>query len=545
MKRSMIPWLFLFFILFLIPSISLADEGEGEDDQNDGDDQPSAEEMQKKIAELERRIKEIEARQRQTEPANRDRLEWEKDREGFTLSNGWHVAFHGEFRSRALVEANTVNGYTNAAGERIYAYNPKSTLSNDYGWWDMRLQMRTLFNFGDTADLIMTMQLGDIVWGSNSPVVGARYTDRTETGGVGTAKYDQVDLFFRELYTRIDLDPIPMFLVFGRMPVELGNRLIMGNEHDGAYTYFGPKWLQGGFGAVRQYEGENYEMQMRWNDDEDTFFAWINSDFARQHLSVFGWVADWKVADYPNIVAPNSPLWLLPNFSQENNASQESQQWNIGGQWAGRFGPVGINAEYDHQFGKILANDDTPGAIDIDFKGFAAFLKADWYITNLDRLALTAGYGSGDDPTTPEYEGFFAPDNDMGIKEETAQESIDRGYFSVYEALSPGAGVPGRLKDNLGSGGLENTIFANLGLDLGFQANHRYYVSWGYIRAAEPNPETDDAEIGWEMDARVDYLFANNVTFSVYGGHLFMTGEYFRRDAHDAAQIDFEWKIEW
>jgi hypothetical protein len=115
----------------------------------------------------------------------------------------------------------------------------------------------------------------------------------------------------------------------------------------------------------------------------------------------------------------------------------------------------------------------------------------------------------------------------------------------VYGSLSPGAGVPGMLKRNLGTGGLENTIFANFGADLGFQDNHHYYVSYGYIRAARPNPQTDDADIGWELDARVDYLFSNNVVFAIYGGHLFMTGDYFRRNAHDAAQVYFEWKLIW
>lgn len=531
--------LFTLTLIFalLLPVMALAAAAGDQDDQDDNDDTPDPADLKKQIAELEKRIAELENRADNPQPRHIKGLDWDADRDGFALSNGLYVTFHGEFRSRALIEGNTINGYTNFAGRRVYAYDPKSTLENDYGWWDQRLKMQTIFNFGSTADLIMTMQLGDIVWGSHAPVMG----------GTGQAKFDQVDLFFRELYARIDMDPIPMYIVFGRMPIDfLGNRLIMGNEHDGAYTYFGPKWLTIGAGAARQHEGENYEMKMKWNDDEDTFLVWAQGAITpRQRWQVFGWVNDWKVTQYPNLLDPNSPLWLLPAFTQEDYRSQESQQWNIGGNYVGAFGPVTVNAEYDHQFGSILANEDRPEIEDLNFKGYGGVLKTDFAITNADILALTLGYGSGDDPETTDYEGFFAPDNDFGIKEETMDEYIKRGYFSVYEHLSPGAGVPGRLFDNLGSGGIENTIFANLGLDLGFQDNHHYYVSGGYIRAAEKNPDTNDAEIGWEMDARVDYIFSNNVIFSLYGGHLFMTGEYFRKDAHDAAQLYFEWKLVW
>ena len=531
------------FVLFCFAAASAAADDGDQDDQDDQgdtedrDDDSNQVDLQKKIETLEKRIEELENQPRNPKPGHIEGLDWDRDRDGVALANGWYFTFHGEFRSRALVEANTRNAYTNFGGERVFAYDPESTLSNDYGWWDQRLQMETTFNFGDTADLIMLMQLGDIVWGSQAPVVG----------GNGQAKFDRVDLYFRELYTRIDLYPIPMYLVFGRMPIDfLGNRLIMGNEHDGAYTYFGPKWLTAGLGAVRQYEGENYEMKMKWNDDEDTFLAWIQSQINDNHkVQAFGWVNDWKVTQFPNVVAPNSPLRLLPEFTQEKYTSQESQQWNLGANWVGQFGDLTLNAEYDHQFGKLLANDDVEGTQDINFKGFGGIVKADYAITGADTLALTTGYGSGDDPDTIDYEGFFAPDNDFGIRDDLMDEYITRGYFSVYEHLSPGAGVPGRLRDGLGSGGIENTIFANLGLDLGFQDNHHYYVSWGYLRAAEQNPDTNDAEIGWELDARVDYLFSNNVIFAVYGGHLFMTGDYFRTNAHDAAQVYFEWKLVW
>ncbi len=520
------------------------------------ENQKEIERLKVEIADLEKRLKNVEdGTVGAPTPAMRKKFDWDPNHEcaplsastpwdptygAVALGNNIFFTFHGEFRSRAIVEANTVNDYMNFAGQRIYAYDPRSlTNHNDYGWWDSRLQIKSTFNFGTRADFFIWIQFGDIHWGTQSPAVGGR----------GTQLWDQVYPYFRQLYVRLSMDPIPLYLVFGRVPTELGNRLIMGNEYDGAYAFGGPKWLQPGFGAVRIYEGEPYEYDERWNDDEDSFFAWINSQINdHQKLTAIGWMKALVVASPPAAIDSLSPMYKLPGFTQVNYAGQSGRIWDAGLNWIGDFGPVTVNAEYDQEWGVLPASQKgkEAGAPDMHFTGRAAFEKTDWHVDNLDRLALTAGYGSGDNPRNPgRYSGFWAPDNDFKIKDFYADETIDRGLFMVYDSISPGAGVPGRLFDGLGSGGIENTIFANLAADIRKQDNHHYYISWGYLRAAEPNPQTHSADIGWELDARVDYIFNKNVTFSIYGGHLFITGDYFRFHAHDAAAIFFEWKLLW
>jgi hypothetical protein len=521
----------LVLLLAAILPVSADENEESADAEPEGS---TVEQLQEQLDELSQRLEEFE-RQRKKSEALTNALEWESDRDFFTLPNGWTIALHGEFRSRAMIEANTVNAYTNYAGERVYAYDPRSTLQNDYGWWDQRLQFRTLVNFGSTADLIAKIQVGDSVWGSRARV----------WGDDGEGKFDKVAIMFRELWVRMDLDPIPLYLEFGRMPWELGNRLIQGNEYDGARAYYRHKYFELGFGAFRQYEGENYEMDMATNDDEDTFVAWLDiNGHPEQTLSFFGWLDDLKATAKPNTPDPLSPLWLLPAYDQDLYESQESQLWDVGVNYVGQYTDLTVNLEYNHQFGSLLAHPDR-GAENIDFEGYGGIAKFDWRLFGEDYLVWTSGYGSGDDPATVDYEGFFAPDNDFGIKEEDMHEYRRRGYFSVYENLSPGAGVPGMLRENLGTGGIENTIFTNLGYDSNLQVNHHYWFSAGYIQAARKNPETDSAIIGWEVDARVDYLFSNNVIFSLYGGHLFIMGDYFRERAHDAAQLYFEWKLVW
>jgi len=538
MKVKMWRCLFFIFILLTFVMAPLAFSDESDEDSEDEKEKEKSEkeynDLLDRVSELEDKLERMEKVKKRTK-RHINALEWEKDRDYFLLPNGWTISCHGEFRSRAIIEANTINAYTNYGGERVYAYDPRSTLSNDYGWWDQRFQMRTVANFGSTADLIAKIQIGDSVWGSRAPLWG-------ETG---QGKFDHVTIMFRELWTRLNMDPIPMYLEFGRMPWELGNRLIQGNEFDGARTYYKNKYFEMGFGAFRQYEGENYEMKMKTNDDEDTFVAWSNITPTPNHtLSMFGWLDDLKVTAKPNQIDPMSPLWLITGFDQDLYEGQESQLWDVGVNYIGAINNFTINMEYNHQFGTLNAHPDR-GAGDINFKGFGGIVKLDWKIAGTEYITWTSGYGSADDPDTTSYEGFFAPDNDFGMKEEDMFENRRRGYFSVYEHMSPGAGVPGKLREDLGTGGIENTIFTNLGWDSSFQANHHYWLSFGYIQAAMKNPDTDTAIIGVELDARVDYLFSNNVIFSIYGGHLFILGDYFREDAHDAAQLVFEWKLQW
>ncbi|MCB1153780.1 hypothetical protein KDL45_09025 [bacterium] len=501
----------------------------------------------KRIAKLEARIAELEARRAKQDDieamaAKRIRnLPWEPNRPYELLSNGWAITNEGEFRTRARVEANVLNNYTTHSGEQVYAYDPKSTFENDYGWWDSRILNRTVVNFGTTADLIAKLQFGDWAWGSNSPTFG----------GNGNDKFDKVTLQVRELWFRGRIDPIPVVLEVGRMPWILGNGLIQGNEQDGGRVYYMSDPLEAGFGSFRQYEGENYEMAKAYNDDEDTFVGWLTfrpgPTHTKHEITAFGWYNLWEISEQPGGVDPNSPLMLIPGFSQEDYPTQESELLDLGVNYRARFDSgLRLNLEYNQQTGKVAASDKSPNdPEDIAFEGFGGIAKIDYVFKSGGRIALTGGYGSGDDPDTSDYEGFFAPDHRYGIYDEEPMEAIESGYFYVYDHLAPGAGVPGRLFDDLGSGGIENTTFVNLAADSWAMSNHHFYVSLGYIEASVPNPDTDTRIIGIENDFRVDYYFNNNIIAAIYGGHLFMLGDYFRDDAHDAAIVRFEWRLIW
>jgi hypothetical protein len=533
MKFNFVAWVVFAASILLVFAPALA----GDDESDNSKDDQQVDALKTRIEALE---KDLEALKENSEYAkiHLENMDWDSDRDYLLLSNGWSVSMHGEFRTRALCEANTLNGYLNKAGEQIYAYDPKTTFSNDYGWWDSRVLLSMIFNLGDTVDIVAMLQLGDWAWGSQAPAFG----------GSGNEKFDHASLWIRELWARYSLAPIPLFMDFGRMPYVVGNRIIQGSEADGARLYYRHPYFEVGFGGYRYYEGENYEMEMKYNDDEDNFQAWLDIKPTKAHtLSLFSWFTLYEIPQYPSFVIDTSPLWLLPEYTHAKYHEQTNDHWNLGFNYVGDLTEnFTVNLEYDHQGGEIHASDDVFDDVEaINFKGFAGFAKFDYRFFGTETIALTAGYGSGDDPETVDYEGYFAPHNDFGMRDETMFEPIKRGYFNVYEYLSPGAGVPGRLEDNLGSGGIENTTFVNLAWDSSFQANHHYYTSVGYIKASRKNPETDSDVIGIENDLRMDYLFSNNITFSLYGGHLFILGDYFRKDAHDAASLRGEWKLTW
>jgi len=455
----------------------------------------------------------------------------------FVLSRDWQIVLRGEFRSRALIEANTKSGYTNRSGETIYAYDSRSTINNDYGWWDSRFQLRLDVLFEDHVEFGFFGQIGDTAWGNLSPIFGG---SPEETLG-------NREFFIRELFVDVSLGPfIPLGLKFGRFDAELGNRLVWGLEQDGLDAYYQNDWLRVGLMGIRQHEGERYEMVMKYNDDEDTFVFYADAD-VKPVWNLVGFVY-WNLFEMPSPPAEphvNSPLYSLPFWSPENYASQGSHLWTAAANLVGDWTRFRLNLEFDYQWGKIKPTESRQDVPAIDFLGYAAFAKLDYRFAGTEILALSMGYGSGDDPDTVDYEGFFAPDNDFGIEEDGINEYIVRGFTSVYEHLSPAAGVPGKMKEGYGTGGLENLIFALLGWDSRYLDNHHFYLGFAYLVAAEPNPATGERHIGLEMDLSWDYYFSRHVVFRTYGGHLFMTGDYFRKDNHDAAQIYWEWKVFW
>ncbi len=517
----------LFFTLFIIlaPCASMAE---------DIDLKGRLDSLEKQVAELNERLKE-----KENETAN-------EAISSFKIS--------GEYRNRAQIQVNTINNYTNADGEILHAYEKGPTTSHDYGWWDHRLQLNTETIFYSAHRLILDMEIEDAVWGNQSPLFEGR-----ESGDVN--KFDNTEIEIKQLYMDIGLFPSRLRGRIGRQDMQVGNGLIFGNRHDGFRFYYPGDIWDIGVMHTRQWEGENAEMAANLNDDEDTYIAYAKRK-GDLNTEVFGLLNKMHVSKASGDLNDFSPLYLIPGFfdsdtRQIDYVSQDNYMAAFGMALEKRFERITAKFEGDYVWGTVYSSN--PAKNDIEIGGFALFGKVDYRQSDTSRIALSLGYGSGDDPDTTDYEGFFAPDNNFGTGEGYAERYIGK-YMEVYEYLSPGAGVPGMLnvkpgphtppsRENnkghysFGTGGLENTTFAMLSWDYTGLPRHRFYFGGAYIRASEPNPITDSSEIGYEIDGLVEYYFTPDVNFSLYGGHLFMTGDYFGKGAGDAANLVGEFRL--
>lgn len=485
----------------------------------------------------------IESLEKQVKELN-DKLEEQKNKSENNLVS--HFKISGEYRNRAQIQVNTINNYTNIGGDVLSAYEPGSTTSHDYGWWDHRLQINTETTFYGDAILAVDLEVGDAVWGNQSPLF--------EGEGSGTVnKFDSTEIEFKQMYMDIGLYPLSIRGRIGRQDMQLGSGLLFGNRHDGFRFYYPGDGCEIGIMHTRQWEGENAELSASLNDDEDTYIVYGKRKGALD-VEAFGLLNKMHVSSKDGDLFDQSPLYLLPNFSQADYVSQENYMAGVGIALKKDFGKITARLEGDYIWGTVYASN--PEKSDIDIKGFALFGKLDYRNTETSRIAFSAGYGTGDDPKTNDYEGFFAPDNNFGI-DEGYTEGYLRRYTMVYEDLSPGAGVPGMLGVkpgpyssgtnngyySFGTGGLDNTTFAMLSWDYTGLPRHRFYFGGAYLRASEPNPDTDSSDIGVEIDGLVEYYFTQYLNFSLYGGHLFMLGDYFGKNAGDAANLVGEFRL--
>ena len=517
MVMATIEILFFTFFIILAPCASMAEETD----------------LKGRLDSLEKQVSELNERLRDKE----------SDAANDTVSR---FRVSGEYRNRAQIQVNTVNNYTNTGGKLLKAYEKGATTSHDYGWWDHRLQLNTETDFYSMARLIVDMEIEDAVWGNQSPIFEGQNTDTVN-------KFDNVEIEFKQFYMDIGLYPSRLRGRIGRQDMQVGNGLLFGNRHDGFRFYYPGEKYEIGIMHTRQWEGENAELSANLNDDEDTYIVYAKRKASLQ-AEVYGLLNKMHVSEKIGDLNDFSPLYLLPGFSQADYASQDNYMAAFGTALEKKFRSV--TAKFEGSYVRGNAYSSNPAKDDIEVKGFALFGKVDYQASETNRIALSLGYGSGDDPKTNDYEGFFAPDNNFGTGE-GYRERYTGKFLEVYEYLSPGAGVPGMLNVkpgphpigtnkgyySFGTGGLENTTFAMLSWDYTGLPRHRFYFGGAYLKASEPNPVTDSSGIGFELDGLVEYYFTPDVNFSLYGGHLFVTGDYFGKGAGDAANLVGEFRL--
>ncbi|HMK48991.1 MAG TPA: alginate export family protein, partial [Thermodesulfovibrionales bacterium] len=251
-------------------------------------------------------------------------------------------------------------------------------------------------------------------------------------------------------------------------------------------------------------------------------FLWVHSD---------GFCPS-AVIDSGEVDDEGNPIFVsasAPNIEKLNI-------YNIGVHANGKIAGLTYAVEGDWQFGKLNALKDAAdqGIIpdhDLKAKGWAAMGKVGYQLDPIN-IRLAAAIGSGDDD-------YF--DNDC--KEFQTLQGPDYGatarlvhYTQIYERTVRTAAVEANLTTTVGGNttntGIANTTYVNLGFDINPMKELSISLDGFWLRATKTGAWEDLVEqnvskkLGWEIDSRISYKLAKNLTYFIEAG-LFKAGDFY------------------
>lgn len=341
------------------------------------------------------------------------------------------------------------------------------------GWYDQRVRL--------SVDATVAPGIkGYVMVETNSG------TADTYTWGTNTFNSKPTDLHINEawiLYSGSGLLGFNSGLKIGHMPLALGMKEFFDHTKfgDDAIIFFmdPTKQLHVGLLTIKFDEANRFDN----TDDLDGYVALMT----------------YKLDDKAS---------LGVNYTYLNNSDGDFSHQNLGIHGNASFGGVNLKGAADIQFG----DQDK----DNSFNGWAAMLGADFKLNPVTLRAMVA-YGTGDDDAGDK-------DNDAFI----TYLGADQHYTLVYEYQVISAAGATRT-------GLNNTGYINLGVDYAASKDLSMSVDGYWLVASEDNAAGED-EIGWEVDAKIKYALAKNLTYQVDAGY-FDAGDFYGKDADSATVL--------
>lgn len=190
------------------------------------------------------------------------------------------------------------------------------------------------------------------------------------------------------------------------------------------------------------------------------------------------------------------------NYTYVNNSDEDMSLQNIGLHAAGKLAGLGYRASVDFQFGDLNATTKARGY------GITAGVNY-----KLDPVTLRASfaYGSGDKTDTAKNEQF-----------QTFVGNVIN-YTVVYDyRVHTAAGSAGT--------GIANTTYFNIGLDWSPVKDLRLALDYYLLRASKSIAASgygSDKEVGSELDLKLSYKVARNLTYFINSGVLF-AGDFYK-----------------
>jgi hypothetical protein len=429
---------------------------------------------------------------------------------GKIIVRGWYFDNVDEY---ALPQKPVVGSQS----EAIYTYNAYLTVNakisdNIQGF----MELETSNNDGNNSGVLYP--------GVGKPG-GAEGTYDTKLNG---------DLRFRQLwimYTGSGLIGAPLGIKAGHMPISLGEKQFLNNERfgdDAILVWVDPtKEMHIVAGTVKLVDSASGNPNIGFinhTDDLDGYVLLATYMLDKDNTIGANWTWTHSDGNLPSL--PIGP----PNCNRLNFHNLEVHaHGNVAG--------LTYALEGDWQLGKVtgLLNDSS---LNPKFQGWAAFLKLGYMLDPVN-LRASAAMGSGGGRNDLDLSGGTRGN----INEfETLQGTDQTGaiarfphYTLIYERLIRTTVAEAVVSTNPGGNtrttGIANTTYLNLGFDVNPVKELGISVDGYWLRATKVglwNKLSEDAGLsgsvsknaGWELDAKINYKIAKNLTYFVEGGIL-------------------------
>ncbi len=301
--------------------------------------------------------------------------------------------------------------------------------------------------------------------------------------GLNTKPTDMSILQAWIMYSGSGLLGMPAGIKIGHMPLALGQMQFF--DH----TKFGDDAIVLFANPVKEMEVDLLSIKFA---EENKF---RNNDDIDGYVGIVTYKVDDKNTVGVNYTYLNSPQGgpFGPEFSPQDLSL--TGNGNIAG--------LGWKFEGDIQFGKVTT--------DVDAKGWAVLLGLNYAIDPIN-IRGSFAYGSGTKTDTNDFKQFITF---LGN---------DQHYTLVYDynLLTAGGGGGGAF-----GSGLANTTYYNLGVDVkpvkdlalsldGYilrASNDTFFTGAGVIGGLSKN-------VGWEIDGKLVYNIAKNLTYEADGGYM-------------------------
>ena len=431
------------------------------------------------------------------------------DTQAIVAKGGTQITLGGEIRTRGWWR----NQLYSSLGQE------PANSGSSYSWYDQRV--RLLIDAQVSPNVSGRIHLESS--GSNYDNTNDKYTWGTSFGnsGFGNAK-PKSDLLFLEAwlqYKGSGLFGFPAGVKVGHMPLKLGYGQFFDHTQmgDDALVFFMDPTKQLHIGLLTAKLAEN----AAFNPTTGVITLGTSVTDNTDDLDAYVGLLTYKINDKNTIGL---------NYTYLNHSDLGFSQQNAGIHADGTIGNFGYRAAFDIQFGKILKGTDD----EAKFKGWQAMLAANYKMDPVNLRGMFV-YGSGDDDAT-----------DDDIEEFVPYMGNIQNYAFIYEyqhktsALNQ-SGLNPAAPSNGHAAGYANSMVANLGIDWMATKAVTLSLDGYYIWAAETGGWEDvigedvSSTAGWEIDAKVKYAVAKNLTYQFDIGY-FDPGGFFE-DTNPAADV--------